>query len=157
MRLRALREIPSNGKIAFGPLLFSVDADGVLDPQPTDLQVSSMKLEVYLKWVERADVAEPEKKPDLPVFNFAVKPSEPKTPNLIVPVEDEDEDDDNVFVDILPAEIAPAPAPVVASKAATEDYSKLTAAELRDLCDAFEIKYPSNATKAKLVELLKGA
>ena len=116
-----------------------------------------MKLEVYLKWVERADVAEPEKKIDLPVFNFAVKPSEPKTPNLIVPVEDEDEDDDNVFVDILPAETVSAPAPVVAPKAATEDYSKLTAAELRDLCDAFEIKYPSNATKAKLVELLKGA
>ena len=154
MRLRALREIPSNGKIAFGPLLFNVGADGVLDPQPTDLQVTSMKLDAYLKWVERADVAAPEKKEALPVFSFAVKSDEPKTPNLVVPVEDEE---DNIFVDVLPAETKPAPAPVVAPKAPAEDYSKLTAAELRDLCDAFEIKYPASASKAKLIELLKGA
>jgi hypothetical protein len=152
MRVRALRELPSNGKIAFGPLLFACDERGVLDPQPTDLQVSSMKLDGYLKWVE-IEGAEPAKVEPI-AFNldskashpFAVANNEPKTPNLVKPVEDEDD----VFLDVEPPKVVPAPKPK------NEDYSKLSLAELKDLCDAFDIKYASNTTKAKLVELLKG-
>lgn len=152
MRLRALRELPSNGKIAFGSLLFNVDADGVLDPQPTDLQVSTMKLDAYLKWVDRGPAAVESApvpfKLERRDQTFSVQLSEPKTPNLITPVED---DDDDVFMDVEPQ-----PAPEVVSKLAKEDYSKLTVSELRDLCDVFKLKYASNATKTKLIELLNG-
>lgn len=152
MKLYAFRgEMPSNNKIALGPLLFDVGEDFVLTPQPTQQQVAEYGLLSFLKTVEvqEGPVTAPEPPSEAVPEPFTGKLEVPKTePNIIASlISDEDFEDD---------EDEPATPPTV-DKPTSVDVKSMTLAQLRALCEERGIAYEASATKAKLITLIMKA
>lgn len=87
-------KIPSEGKIAFGPLLFDVLDDGVLDPQPTEEQIRVYKFQGYLKQVVATEPSKAEVPVPLPSFedlDFELKLGETSSDVMPPPVDDSDD------------------------------------------------------------------
>lgn len=149
-------DMPSNNKVALGPLLFIVHEDFVLEPQPTPQQLDEYKLHGFVRQVERADApadapaeepAQPEAPPAPSYGRLNVPAMDPNVLDALLSDDDlEDEEDTESPVAALPAK---ADEPM-----ASVDLKNKSVGELRKLCQDRGIKYDLSATKGKLVTLL---
>lgn len=148
MKLYAFRdEIPSNKKVALGPLVFTMDDNKILSPQPTDDQVVQLGLSAFLTLVEvdATEVAQPEPAPEPPPFTGRVEVAQ-TAPNVIMSLIDESDFDEDEPV-----------TPPTVDKPVEVDVKSMSLAQLRNLCEERGVPYETSATKAKLITLLTKA
>lgn len=141
-------EMPSNHKVALGPLLFSVGEDFVLDPQPTPQQLDEFKLHGFVRQVERADApAEEPPQPEAPPAPSFGRINVPALdPNVLDALLADDEEDTEPQDQALP--------PKADEPVASVDLKNKSIGELRKLCQDRGIKYDPSAAKGKLITLL---